>query len=514
MAKRVVLDGNSLDIESVIRVARSGAPVSIAPEARKRVHACRKSLEKLIDRGDAIYGVTTGIGEFARIKISRDLVTELQRRIIRSHAAGTGDIQPEPAVRAAILGRANTIAKGFSGVRMKTLTALVQMLNRHVTPIVYEKGSLGTSGDLSPMAQIAEVLIGGGEAYYTGLRLPGAMALKKAGLEAVELASKEGLGLINGSQMITGELALACHDAENIIKHAIIASGMTIDALGSLPKAFDERLHRLRPFPGQIAVADAIRKIIADSRLIEKVSGKVQDGYSLRCAPQILGPTLDTLAYVERQVQIELNAATDNPLFLVQDQTHLAGGNFHGQPIGMAADFLGIAMAEIGSLGERHINRLLNPALSGLPDFLVESKGLNSGLMVAQYTAAALASENKVLAHPGVVDSISVSADQEDHVSMGPVSVRKLKEISRNVTAIIAIELICAAQALDFRQPRKAGKGTRAAFRRIRSVIERLVDDRPLHPDINNVIELVNKGSIVKGVERAIGPIHLGDFPY
>lgn len=513
MAKRVIIDGNSLDIEKVSRVARLGARVSISPEAKKRVRECRKGLEKLIDRGDTIYGVTTGIGEFARIRISKDLVTELQRRIVQSHSAGTGDVQSEGAVRAAILCRLNTIVKGFSGVRLKTLTTLLQMLNRRVTPIVYEKGSLGTSGDLAPMAQIAEVLIGGGEANYLGELLPGALALKKAGLEPVTLASKEGLGLINGSQMITGELALRCYDAENIVKNAIIASAMTIDALGSLPRAFDPRLHTLRPFPGQIAVAENIRRLTADSS-IEAHPEKVQDGYSLRCTPQILGPSLDTLAYVKRQVLIELNAATDNPLFLPANKTHLAGGNFHGQPIGMAADFLGIAMAEVGSLGERHINRLLNPVLSGLPDFLVEGKGLNSGLMVTHYTAAALVSENKVLSHPGVVDSISVSADQEDHVSMGPVSVRKLKEIIKNVTAIIAIELLCAAQALDFRRPKKPGKGTRAAYRRIRRAVDRLEDDRPLHPDISTMIELVQKGSIVKGVERAVGPIHLGEFPY
>jgi len=514
MAKRVTIDGNTLTIEEVHRVARLQAKVGISPQARKRVRECRKVVQRFIDRGDTIYGVTTGIGEFAHVRVSHDLGSELQRRIVLSHSAGTGDPQPKDAVRAAILCRANTLSKGYSAVRLETLRTLIEFLNRDITPFVYEKGSVGTSGDLSPMSQIAEVLIGEGDAYYRGDLLPGTLAMKKAGLKPVTLTFKEGLGIINGSQMMTGELALRCYDADNIMKNAIIASAMTIDALQSVRRAFDSRLHAVRPFPGQIAVAENVRRLTADSEIMARHPGKVQDGYSLRCTPQVLGPSLDTLAYVKRQVLIEMNSATDNPLFFPKDKIHLAGGNFHGQPIGMAADFLAIALSEVANLSERHTNRLLNPVLSGLPDFLVKGKGLNSGLMVAQYTAAALVSENKVLSHPGVVDSISLSADQEDHVSMGPISIRKLKEICRNVAIVIAIEMMAAAQAFGFRKPLRPGRGTRTAYRQIRKVVEHLECDRSLHPDIRKITELIHAGTIVKAVERVVGTINLGDFPY
>lgn len=514
MAKRVVIDGKSLNFEEVHRVSRLGARVKLTPAARKRVSACRKLVKKLIDRGETIYGVTTGIGEFARIRLSNELGAELQKRIIHSHAVGTGDTQPEDIVRAAMLCRANVLAKGHSAIRLKTLETYIELLNRHVTPLVYEKGSVGTSGDLNPLAFIAQVLMGGGAAYYNGIPIPGALAMKKAGLESVDLTFKEGLGLINGSQMMTGELTLRCHDTENLLRNGIIASSMTLDALQSVRKAFDSRVHEVRPYPGQIAVAEDIRRLTEGSEIMAQPSERVQDGYSLRCTPQILGPSLDTLAYVKRQVLIEMNSASDNPLFFTDDNVHLEAGNFHGQSIAMAADFLAIALSEVANLSERHINRMLNPALSGLPGFLVESRGLNSGLMIVQYTAAALVSENKVLSHPGVVDSISVSADQEDHVSMGSVSIRKLKEIYGNVVNVIAIEMLSAAQALDFRKPKKPGRGTSAAYRRIRKIVDHLENDRPLHDDIRKIAGLITSGAIVESVRRAVGPVNLGEYPY
>lgn len=512
MTRNVTIDGTSLTIGSVRRVARLGAKVALSPRAARRVAKCRRLLEKMVDRGDPIYGVTTGVGDFARIRISTELGDELQRRIVVSHSAGYGEPKTIDAVRAAMLCRANTLAKGYSAVRLETLRSYIELLNAGVTPVVCEKGSVGASGDLSPLCQIAEVVMGHGETWYYGERVPGALALKKAGLAPVTLTFKEGLALINGSQMMTGELALRCADAENILKNAIIASAMTIDALRGARSAFDARIHELRAFPGQIAVAENVRRLTAGSDLLDSAGAAVQDAYSLRCTPQILGPSLDALAWVEHQVTIEMNSAADNPLFHLEDGAHLAGGNFHGQAIAIAADLLAIALSEVASVSERRTNRLLNPALSGLPDFLVEGKGLNSGLMAAQFTAAALVSENKVLAHPGVVDSIPLAADTEDHVSMGSVSVRKLKEICLNVTGVIAIEMLAAAQALDLRKPKRAGTGVRAAHRLIRGVVEHLTDDRILHPDIAKIASLVESGQLVEAVERKTGPLDPGSY--
>jgi len=505
----VHIDGHSLTVDRVHEVARNGAKIVLSEKGKEQVNRCWAALEKMVDSGEAIYGVTTGIGEFARIRVSPEQGRELQKRIILSHAAGTGDPLPLDVVKAAILLRANVIAKGHSGVRLSVLDTFVEMANRGVIPVVCEKGSLGVSGDLSPMSQLAEVILGEGEAYYRGERVPGGDAMKRAGLEPVTLSYKEGLGLINGSQMMTAGLALLLYVAERVIKNAIIAAAMTIDALKSVPKAFDARLHAVRPFNGQNAVAALIRRLTEGSEIIADKSGKIQDGYSLRCTPQVIGPTIDAMHYAREQVEIEMNSAADNPLFFPEDNAHLAGGNFHGQAIGLVADFLAIGMSEVANLSERHTNRLLNPVLSGLPDFLTEGHGLNSGLMVAQYTAAALVSENKVLSHPASVDSISVSADQEDHVSMGPIAVRKLGEIIKNVRAVIAIEMMSAAQAFDFRQPLKPGKGTQIAHEEIRKVVDHLTDDRVLYPDIEKIRRLIEDNTILTRIESELGPLSL-----
>jgi len=455
---QVVLDGNSLSIENVAAVARQGATVAVAPAAREKVQRSRAFLEQCVAQGIAIYGVTTGIGELARVRISPEQSAELSRRIIYSHSAGTGDRFPDDSVRAAMLLRANVLAKGCSGVRTKLLDTVLEMINKGVIPYINEKGSLGVSGDLSPMSQFAEVAIGEGRAFYKGELMSGAAAMKAAGVAPTDLTFKEGLGLINGSQMMTGGAALLCYDAERVLKNAVIASAMTLDALRAVERAYDPTVHRARPFPGQSAVAVNLQRLFKGSTIMADRTGKVQDGYSLRCTPQIQGASFDTLEHVRKVVAIEMNAAADNPLFFPDEQQYYAAGNFHGQPIGMAVDFLCIAMSEIANLSERHSNRLLNPVLSGLPDFLVEGNGLNSGLMVAQYTAAALVSENKVLSHPASVDSISVSADQEDHVSMGPIAVRKCGEILRNVRTVLAIEMMCAAQAFDFHRGKQPGR--------------------------------------------------------
>jgi len=505
----VILDGASLSIERIQAVARQGAKVSVSSQARQNVQRSRDVIEKSIAEGAAIYGVTTGIGEFARIRISPEQSAELQRRIIYSHSAGTGDPFPPDVVRAGMTCRANTLSKGCSGVRVCLLDTVLEMINKGVVPFINEKGSVGTSGDLSPLSQFAEVAIGEGRAYYKGELMPGAEAMRRAGVKPTDLTYKEGLGLINGSQMMTGGSALLVYDAERILKNAMIASSMTLDALRAVASAYHPLVHRARPFRGQNAVAQNVLRLFADSEIMANKTGKVQDGYSMRCTPQILGPSLDTLEYVRGVVQIEANAAADNPLFFGDEGKYFAAGNFHGQNVGMAVDFLCIAMSEVANLSERHTNRLLNPTLSGLPDFLVEGKGLNSGLMVAQYTAAALVSENKVLSHPASVDSISVSADQEDHVSMGPIAVRKCGEILRNVRTVLAIEMMSAAQAFEFHEGRRPGKGTRIAYEMIRSKVPALKDDRVLYPDIEAIRKMVEDCSILEAVESGIGPLKL-----
>lgn len=506
---QVVLDGNSLSIEQVCAVARHGAKVAIAPQAREKAQRSRDMIERSVAEGVAIYGVTTGIGEFARIRISPDQSAELQRRIVYSHSAGTGDPQPADVVRAGMTLRANTLAKGYSGVRLCLIDTVVDMINKGVVPYINEKGSLGTSGDLSPLSQFAEVALGEGRAYYKGELMSGAEAMERAGVKPTDLTYKEGLGLINGSQMMTAGAALLVYDAERILKNAMIASAMTLDALRAVVRAFDPLVHRVRPFRGQNAVAGNLLRLFAGSEIMANQSGKVQDGYSMRCTPQIVGPSLDTVEYVRNVVNIEANAAADNPLFFGDEGQYFAAGNFHGQGIGLAVDYLCIAMSEIANLSERHTNRLLNPALSGLPDFLVEGKGLNSGLMVAQYTAAALVSENKVLSHPASVDSISVSADQEDHVSMGPIAVRKCTEILKNVQTVLAIEMMSAAQAFEFHEGRRPGKGTGIAYDVIRSKVPRLENDRVLYPDIENIRKLIADNAILDAVEAELGPLAL-----
>jgi len=505
----VVLDGNSLSIEQIRAVAREGAKVSVAPEARRNMQRSRDLVNKCIKEGMAIYGVTTGIGEFARIRISAEQSAELQRRIIYSHSAGTGDPQPEDVVRAAMTLRANVLAKGCSGVRVCLIDTVLEMINQGVVPYVNEKGSLGVSGDLSPLSQFAEVAIGEGRAWYKGELMSGAQAMERAGIKPTDLTAKEGLGLINGSQMMTAGAALLVYDAERVLKNAMIAAAMSCDALRAVARAFEPLVHRARPFRGQNAVAANLPRLFADSEIMAHRSGRVQDGYSIRCTPQALGPSLDTLEYVRQIVNIEVNSAVDNPLFFGEEGEYYAAGNFHGQGIGMAADFLCIALSEVADLSERHTNRLMNPVLSGLPDFLVEGKGLNSGLMVAQYTAAALVSENKVLSHPASVDSISVSADQEDHVSMGPIAVRKCGEILRNVRAVLAIEMMSAAQAFEFHEGRRPGKGTAVAYDLIRSKVPPLKDDRVLYPDIEAIRQMIADCSILEAVEAEIGPILL-----
>ncbi|MFH0835751.1 MAG: histidine ammonia-lyase [Candidatus Micrarchaeota archaeon] len=502
----IELDGMSLTPETAVAASRFFQGVVVSESSLKAVQENWEMLQGLLAEGKVMYGVNTGIGAFGNEIISSEEGAELSKRMVRSHACGVGDPLPEDEARACMLLRANVLAKGYSGVRPSTLLALVALLNKRVTPVIYEKGSVGTSGDLAPLAQMALVLIGEGEAFFQGKRMPGSEVLEQAGLTPVDLQAREGLALFNGAQAMTAIGALALYDAEQLLKSAQIAAALTIDVLNTVTAAFDARLHALRPFRGQNDVATNLRYLIQDSEVLEQEKTDTQSAYSLRCVPQVLGASADALAYVRENLCIEMNSAADNPLFITKDKEYIAGGNFHGQPIAYAMDLLGIAVSEIGNMAERRVNRLLNPALNGgLPAFLIKSgAGLNSGLMITQYTAAALASENKILASPASVDSIPCSADQEDHVSMGTIGARKAREIVRNVERIVAIELLCAAQAYEFRKPLKLGVGTRIAYDELRKASPVVEDDREFYRDIEAVARLVRSGEIVRRVEKKV----------
>ena len=520
--KKVFIDGENLTIEDVVAVARHGAEVKIHQEAKEKVRKCRHVLEVFVKKNKVVYGVTTGVGALGRIAIPPEDIKKLQANVIRSHSAGIGKPVDTDVTRALMLLRANTLAKGNSGIKLETLETLVQMINKGVHPTVPEKGSVGASGDLAPLAHMTLAIMGEGEAEYQGKVISGREAMGKAGIRPVELDAKEGLALNNGTQLMTAIGALAVYDAETLIKTAEIAASLSLEALNGISDAFDERIHKARPHPGQIEVARNIRSAIAGSQII-KSSERVmktlgtrerrppQDPYSLRCTPQVLGTARDIIAYVKKVIETEINSATDNPLIFTDDGQCLSCGNFHGQPISVAMDMLGIALTVIGNISERRTARLIDENLSvGLPPFLISKgaeKGTDSGFMLAQVTAAALASENKSLAHPASVDSIPTSANFEDFVSMGSIAARKAAEILRNVQYIVAIELLCAAQGVEFRGPDKLGNGTQVAYSVIRKTVPALKEDRVISADIENVTELVRSGELAEVVEKALLPL-------
>jgi histidine ammonia-lyase len=512
------IDGQSLTIADVGRVARSApghVTLRLSAAAQGRVQRARELVEQFVREGRIVYGVTTGFGALKDRLIGPEHILDLQRNLIMSHAAGVGEPLPEEAVRAMILVRANALAAGYSGLRLETLVALLELLNRGVHPVVPAQGSVGASGDLAPLAHVALVLIGQGEAIYHGERLPGGEALRRAGLAPIVLAAKEGLALTNGTAMQTGLGALLVQDAARLCQVADIAGALSLEALQGVPDAFDPRLHAVRPHPGQQEVAAHVRRLIAGSTLVcnqAATSSKVQDPYCLRCMPQVHGAVRDAVAHARRAVEIELNAATDNPLLFGDSQDNgeavaLSGGNFHGQPLALALDFLGLAGTVLGNISERRIDRLLN---SGgiLPRFLVSEGGLHSGLMLVQYMAAALASENKVLAHPASADSIPTSAGFEDFVSMGPHAARKGREILQNVTGILAGELLVAAQGVDLRQratpEAHLGAGSAVAYRLVRERVPFLEGDAVLAPLLAAVQTLAADDGFVAAVEGAV----------
>ncbi len=501
----VFIDGNSLTLEQVVAVARSQAPVALHTSGKTNLLRSRQVVEQILDSNQVVYGVTTGFGKFCDTPVSREDSSALQQNLIMSHAAGVGEPLPRDAVRAIMLLRVNSLAKGYSGIRLTTVQLLLNMLNNGIHPMVPCKGSVGASGDLVPLAHIALAMIGLGEVEYRGHIMPAPEALRMAGLKPVALTAKEGLALINGTQYMSALGSLAVHDALQLLKAACIAACVSFEALEGIPNAFDPRIQAVRPHRGQAAIAGVMRQLLEGSDLLtRKKHRRVQDAYTLRCIPQVLGASLDAINYVKQVLETEINSATDNPLIFPDTGDVISGGNFHGQPLALALDFLALAVSELGSISERRIERMVNPALSGLPPFLTEHGGLNSGLMILQYTAAALASENKVLAHPASVDSIPTSGCQEDHVSMGSIAARKVGAVIENVSWIIAGELLAGAQALDF-TCHTPGRGSRTAAGQIREVAPHWNEDRILNQDLHRVHDQLLSGSLVDKVESETG---------
>lgn len=508
----VVLDGREASVKDVVLIARFGATAELAEEAVPRIEASRRIVERCVDESLVRYGITTGFGKFCDVVISKESNETLQRNLIMSHAVAVGTPLPEEVVRAMMALRANALIVGDSGARLSTILALLDMLNAGVVPVVPEKGSLGASGDLAPLAHMALSLCGMGESMYRGQRMPSADALAAAGLEPVVLGAKEGLALINGTQCMTAIATLAVYDAWKLVRTADVVSAITMQALHGITDAYDARVHDARGQFGQIECADTMRGLLAGSGLTTRQGQeRVQDAYALRCIPQIHGASRDAIGYVFDVVSREINAATDNPLIFpnLADPSGgdiISGGNFHGQPVALAMDFLGIALAELANVSERRIERLVNPALSnGLPAFLVKDGGLNSGFMLVQYTAASLVSENKVLAHPASVDSIPSSANQEDHVSMGTTAARKAREILGNARTVLALELLAACQAVDLREGSdNLSPPTLASYRALRSAAPMVEKDRIMQNDIAAAMALIADGTILRVAEDAM----------
>ncbi len=508
----VVLTGRSLNLDSFISVARHHAPVSISPEAMEAMVRSRELADRISREKRVVYGITTGFGDFANVAVPEDMSAQLSTNLILSHAVGTGDPYSEEQVRGMMLLRANALCVGISGVRPILVTMLVDMLNKGVTPVVPQKGSLGASGDLAPLSHMGLVLLGKGKAIYQGVEYEGAKAMELAGIPALDtLVSKEGLGMTNGTCAMTSVGALYLYDALQAADLADIIASVSFTALGGQLDAFQERMHTARGHKGQIQVAKNIRLLTADGEILTKSQhARVQDAYALRCIPQVHGAVRDALAYVKEKVEIELNAVTDNPLMFTEDEAVISGGNFHGEPMALPFDFLGIACAELASISERRTERMVNAALSnGLTPFLTTKAGVNSGYMIVQYSAASMASENKVFAHPACVDTIPSSANQEDFVSMGTTAARKAGLILENTRSVLAYELLTACQAVDIR--RRVGPwgeglspAVAAVYDKVRAVIPFMEEDREIRLDIEQIEKLVRSGELELAVRERI----------
>lgn len=504
---KVILTGNSLTLEDVVKVAREYAEVSIDDSAIKDVEASRKIVDDIVENERVVYGVTTGFGSLCNVSISKEDSSQLQENLIRTHSSGFGNPLNEDEVRAIMLIRINSLIKGYSGIRLSVVKLLLDMLNKGVVPYIPEKGSVGASGDLAPLAHMVLPMLGLGRAYFKGELLSGKEAMEKAGLSPIELVAKEGLALINGTTVLTAIGALATYDAIELLKLADIAGALSLEAHRGIIDAFYEKLHTIRPHKGCLATAKNMRTLTEGSTYLTHTADlRVQDAYSLRCMPQIHGASKDSIAYVLEKVEIEINAGTDNPI-ITPDGDVISGGNFHGEPMAQPFDFLGIAASEIGNVSERRIERLVNHQLNDFPSFLVKYPGLNSGFMITQYAAAALASENKVLAHPASVDSITSCENQEDFVSMGTIAARKAKEIIANSRRIVATEIMAAAQAIDFREGAfKLGAGTQAAYDTVRETIKFIENDKDIeiYDELEKATELLISGKLLKAVEEKV----------
>jgi len=505
----IEIDGSSLTLDSIYKIAHKGAKLKITAEAIERMQNSRDCIDELIGRGNVIYGVNTGFGKLSNILIPAGQLEELQLNLLLSHACGVGDYLPEYIVRAVMALKVNSLCRGFSGTRPELANMLVEMLNRSIIPGIPEKGSVGASGDLAPLAHMSLVMLGLGEAFFNNQKLPGKEALKKARLQPFKLAAKEGLALINGTQVTTAIAAIALLRAIQLVKIADIAGALTVESLLHSKVAFDDRIQKARGFPCQIKVGQNVRALLADSEIVDyhKDCGKVQDAYSSRCIPQVHGAVRQALEFVQKTIETELNACTDNPLVFYDEKEVLSGGNFHAQPLSIACDTLAIAMAQLANISERRLENLMDQNQSGLPPFLAVESGKNSGYMIAQVTAAALVSENKVLCHPASVDSIPTSANQEDFVSMGTHAARKALEVVENVETIIGIELLAGCQAVDFRKNLQPGKGTGPAYKTIRRSIPSMTKDRLLQKDISQICDLIRSGDIVRAVEKTTGTL-------
>jgi histidine ammonia-lyase len=494
MATEVVIDGNSLTLDDVVAVANQHATVSVSPQARHRASGARRTVQRLVENQAVVYGVTTGFGKLSEVAIPSDRLAELQVNLVRSHAAGVGDLLPDREVRAMMLLRANVILKGYSGARPELADMLAAMLNAGLCPLIPEQGSVGASGDLAPLAQLALALIGEGTVRQNGACGPAADMLREAGLRPITLEPKEGLTLINGTQAHTAIASLAVVDAHRLWRVANVAGAMSLEALMGTPVAFDARIQDARGQLGQAAAAAVLRELLADSEIRESHrtgDPRVQDAYALRCMPQVHGPVLDAIDFAAGVIGRELNAATDNPLVFENGEL-LSGGNFHGQSVAMALDFLAIALTNLATISERRVDRLVHPDLNqGLPPFLTRDAGVNSGFMMAQVSAAALASECKVLSHPASVDTIPTDGSKEDVVPMAMGAAWKLRRIARNVRYVLAIELMCAAQGIDYRAPLQPGRGVARAHARVRRLVPALERDRMLAPDIERLAQAI-----------------------
>jgi len=507
--KDFLLTGKNLTVENSVNIILENRKIELSKDSVNKIRRTRNLVENWIKNNEIIYGITTGFGEFKDVKIPEKDSEKLQRNLILSHSAGTGKYIPEIIARLMLLFRINSLALGFSGVSLNLINTLVKIFNSGIVPLIPSQGSVGSSGDLSPLSHLALTVIGEGYCIFKGELIQSRQALKKNNINPVKLSAKEGLALINGTQMMSAYLCKSLYDSFILSKLADISGSLSLEALKGTSKAFSDKLQKVRPHKGQINCAKNLRNLLKDSEIMKshKHCGKVQDAYSLRCMPQVHGAVKDTIEYCRKILETEINSATDNPLIFPETKEHIEGGNFHGEPVALASDFLAIAVSELGNISERRTARILDGHLSGLPRFLADEGGLNSGLMIAQYTAASLVSENKVLCHPASVDSIPTSANQEDHNSMGSISSRKCFDVVNNVKKVIAIETLCAVQGMDYHRPLKSGAGCDAAYSFIRRRIPHLFNDKILSDLLDKISQIIFGKEFISAVERKSGKL-------